>query len=233
MTLHESGREGASLAVARHRGRAALWPAMAAIAAVVLVACGQPAAEPATGPISRTESEGEVALEQSRRAADALGVELMSTMAAEMARGGSAAAIRVCSEVAQSIANGHSQDGLAVRRVTLKTRNPLNLPDAYERDALERLQGLHGRGELPPEILRGRRARWQSRSTLPPANSNRRALPGLRLGSSVAPFPCKRLCVDDAASPRPLRCAAALPDQPHRDLRCDMAAHPGPAPLPS
>jgi len=127
--------------------------AVVAIAVGLLVGCGQPAADPASESNPRNEVDEQVALERSRKAADALGAELMSTMAAEMARGGPAAAIVVCSEVAQSIANEHSQDGLAVRRVTLKARNSLNQPDAYERAALERLQSLHDRGELPTEIF--------------------------------------------------------------------------------
>lgn len=98
-------------------------------------------------------AEYEAALERARNAANALGADLMSTMANEMASGGPVAAVRVCSEVAQQISAEHSQEGLTVARVTLKARNPLNRPDPYERSVLERLQKLHEEGDLPPEFV--------------------------------------------------------------------------------
>jgi hypothetical protein len=97
-------------------------------------------------------AEYETALRRAKDAADALGADLMSTMAGEMARGGPVAAVRVCSEVAQQRSAEHSQEGLTVGRVTLKARNPLNRPDPYERSVLERFQALHEKGELPREV---------------------------------------------------------------------------------
>ncbi len=98
-------------------------------------------------------AQGESALKRAREAANALGADLMSTMANEMASGGPVAAVRVCSEVAQQISEDHSQKGLTVRRVTMKARNPLNRPDSYERTVLERFQALHAQGDLPPESV--------------------------------------------------------------------------------
>lgn len=105
----------------------------AAVCAGFFAACGGTTAE--RQPVSEAEirQQENDALERAKAAADALGVELMSTTAQELAQGGTAAAIRVCSEAAQSISAKHSVEGLQVRRVTLKARNPLNRPDRYER----------------------------------------------------------------------------------------------------
>lgn len=118
---------------------------------VVLAACaGQPAEPVESAPSGDTAQQA--ALERSQQAAAALGADLMSTMATEMAKGGPAAAIVVCSDVAQSIAANHSGEGVEVRRVTLKARNPANQPDEYERAQLERLQTLHDQGAMPAEL---------------------------------------------------------------------------------
>jgi len=92
------------------------------------------------------------AVERARAAADALGSELMRTLLREMADGGPIGAVKVCSEKAQAIAAAHSTDGLTVRRVSLKARNPKDVPDEYERQILEKLEaGLRAGEDLPAE----------------------------------------------------------------------------------
>ena len=76
------------------------------------------------------------ALQRAEQAADALGAELMETLTEELIDGGPVQALRVCSEVAQAIATAHSHDGVLVRRVSRKVRNPADTPDAYEREVL-------------------------------------------------------------------------------------------------
>ena len=88
---------------------------------------------------------------RARQAADALGAELMDRLVDAVAEGGPVAAIRVCSEVAQSVAASHSSEDLSVRRVSLKARNPADEPDPYERRKLEELERLHAEGRLPEE----------------------------------------------------------------------------------
>ncbi len=56
----------------------------------------------------------------------------------EIAKGGPEAAIAVCREKAPKIAGEVSaQSGWAIRRVSLRNRNPKAVPDAWERTALE------------------------------------------------------------------------------------------------
>ena len=94
------------------------------------------------------------AVERAREAADALGAELMRTLLQEMADGGPMGAVKICSEKAQAIAAAHSTDGLTVRRVSLKARNPKDIPDDYERRVLEKLEaGLRAGEDLPAESV--------------------------------------------------------------------------------
>lgn len=79
-------------------------------------------------------------LETARAAADALTSDLGKRLMAELSAGGPARAVRVCSEIAPEIARERSRDGVLVRRVSLKTRNPENAPDAWERARLIELE---------------------------------------------------------------------------------------------
>ena len=100
--------------------------ATAALLPVLLAACGPEGAAPT-----------DQALDRAREAADALTVDLAGTLGEELQRGGPTAAIKVCSEVAQRVAASHSRQGLTVRRVSLRVRNPADEPDDFERARLE------------------------------------------------------------------------------------------------
>ena len=72
--------------------------------------------------------------------------ELLAAMMQAVDSGGLEAAVKVCHEVAPEIAARHSRDGVTVRRVSARTRNPANRPDPWEDEALARLQESHGAG---------------------------------------------------------------------------------------
>ena len=86
-------------------------------------------------------------------AAAALSTELRARLLEEMKAGGPVQGVKVCSEVAPEYAAKHSVDGLTVRRVSEKYRNPADRPDAYEAAKLAELAKAHGRGELPQETF--------------------------------------------------------------------------------
>jgi len=96
-----------------------------------LIACGPAPQEPVAKSFS-TEVPPE-ALERARQAADALTGELIETLGHELGTSGPVGAVKVCAEMAPQIAASHSVDGVTVRRVTLKVRNPQDTPDDYER----------------------------------------------------------------------------------------------------
>lgn len=117
------------------------------IAAALLFAIGLAACRPAADP------PADEALARARQAADALTAELAGTLGEELQRGGPAAAIKVCSEVAPEVAAAHSQDGLTVRRVSLRARNPADRPDDFERARLEAWERSHPSGETAAELV--------------------------------------------------------------------------------
>jgi hypothetical protein len=90
-------------------------------------------------------------VERARAAAAALTTDLRARLMEEMKAGGPAAAVKVCSEVAPSYAAKHSVDGLTVRRVSERWRNPADAPDVYETGKLRELAAGHAKGALPLE----------------------------------------------------------------------------------
>lgn len=73
---------------------------------------------------------------KARQAADALGADLVTMLSGELNRGGPLAAIAVCADSAQVRTQRHSAEGVLVRRVGTRVRNPLNAPDSVERAVL-------------------------------------------------------------------------------------------------
>lgn len=71
--------------------------------------------------------------DEAKAVAKDYGARLKSVLQAEMARGGPVAAVAACSDKAMQIGSEVSRSsGWSVRRVTSRTRNPLDLPDSYE-----------------------------------------------------------------------------------------------------
>ncbi len=75
--------------------------------------------------------------------------ELLSALKKEMAAGGPAGAVNVCSDLAPSIAGKISRDtGWRVTRVSTKVRNPLlGMPDAWEQKVLLNFEKRAAKGE--------------------------------------------------------------------------------------
>jgi hypothetical protein len=72
----------------------------------------------------------------------------------EIERGGFVNAVRVCSELAQKITQQFNQDtGHYARRVSLRYRNPKNIPDDYERQKLEEFDFLNREKRLGNEYV--------------------------------------------------------------------------------
>lgn len=95
---------------------------------------------------------------RARQAANELGRELQTKLFAALDSGGPSRAITFCADSAQAWTARHATEGVYVRRVSLRVRNPANRPDAVERVELVRLDSLHRTGALPGEILRHRPA---------------------------------------------------------------------------
>ena len=71
----------------------------------------------------------------------------------EIAKGGPESAIVACSEKAPQMARTASeQSGWAIRRVSLRNRNPKATPDAWERAALEDFDRRAAAGESPATL---------------------------------------------------------------------------------
>ena len=95
-------------------------------------------------------------LDDARKVAGALPPKLLAVLSAEMEKGGPEGAIAVCRDKAPQLAKAASEEsGWAVRRVSLKNRNPKAVPDAWERAALEEFDRRAAAGETPATIEKG------------------------------------------------------------------------------
>jgi hypothetical protein len=95
-------------------------------------------------------------LDDARKVAGALPPKLLAVLSAEMEKGGPEGAISVCRDKAPQLAKAASEEsGWAVRRVSLRNRNPKAVPDAWERAALEEFDRRAAAGEAPATIEKG------------------------------------------------------------------------------
>lgn len=81
--------------------------------------------------------------------------ELMSRLSARLQAAleeqGPVGAVNVCSDEAQALTKAYSVErGVNVRRVSLRTRNPLNQPDHFERSWMERVDEIKVDLHAPP-----------------------------------------------------------------------------------
>ena len=96
----------------------------------------------------------EEALKEARRLADELGDKIRGLLIQELQRGGPASAVRVCSEVAQEMTREFNRrTGHHARRVSVRYRNPQNLPDEYERQVLMRMEVENRQKHLAKEYV--------------------------------------------------------------------------------
>ncbi|MEW6335910.1 MAG: Tll0287-like domain-containing protein [Acidobacteriota bacterium] len=98
-------------------------------------------------------AQGTPELERAQTTAKAMATELMGRLMKELSAGGPVQAVRVCSEVAPAIAAAHSKDGVKIRRVTAKARNPMSTPDAFEAERLARLEAAHAAGQPLSDVV--------------------------------------------------------------------------------
>ena len=87
------------------------------------------------------EAQEDAAIAKAEAAIAELSTQLGGKLKQALGEGGPAAAIKVCSEVAQQISREIGEKhGLTIRRTALRVRNPANAPDEWERETLEMLE---------------------------------------------------------------------------------------------
>jgi hypothetical protein len=100
------------------------------------------------------DSQVERALLEARQISSELADKIRGLLLREIEKGGLAGAVRVCSEMAQGITRAfNARSGHTIRRVSLRYRNPWNLPDEYERLKLEELDLLNKKKEMRNEYV--------------------------------------------------------------------------------
>ena len=94
------------------------------------------------------------AVVRARLAADDLGRDLMGLLLGALEREGPAGAIAFCADSAQVRSARHAAQGVTVRRVGTRLRNPVNAPaDSLERALLERFTAGHAAGTPLTEVV--------------------------------------------------------------------------------
>jgi len=88
-----------------------------------------------------------------RSAANDLGPDLVAMLMGEIRRGGPVGAIAVCADSAQLRTARHGAEGVAIRRIGTRLRNPDNAPDSLEARILAYLGERHAAGEMPAEVI--------------------------------------------------------------------------------
>lgn len=130
-------------------------------AAVVLAVAGcaaptAPQTAPQTAAPAATPAEpGAAWVGAARDVATTVPPRLLAVLREEIAKGGPEGAIAACREQAPALARKASQDsGWAVRRVSLRQRNPKAVPDAWERGVLEEFDRQAAAGAAPASLER-------------------------------------------------------------------------------
>jgi Protein of unknown function (DUF3365) len=92
---------------------------------------------------------------EARSVAATVPPKLLSVLTDAITRSGPDGAIAVCRDEAPKLARAASQDtGWAIRRVSLRNRNPKAVPDAWERAVLEDFDRRAAAGEKPATLER-------------------------------------------------------------------------------
>jgi hypothetical protein len=100
----------------------------------------------------------EAALLKGRTAAAALNETLRTRMGRSLKESGPRSAMSVCAYQAQALAEEVGKnEGVKVKRTSLKLRNPANAPDDYEKQLLARLSAEAREGNLSDEYMDERR----------------------------------------------------------------------------
>lgn len=94
-------------------------------------------------------AENDEARAKAQKAAKQLMEALKERLQSEIGAGGFARAVEVCSKDALKLtADIGGENGVELRRVTAKARNPKNVPDAYEQGALKTMEADLSAGTL-------------------------------------------------------------------------------------
>jgi hypothetical protein len=102
--------------------------------AVLTVACGHACAQPP----SPDTTGSAVMLLRSRSAARELLTSLRTTLEKQLAAHGPAGAVSVCADIAQDLSDAVAdRNGIGIRRVSERWRNPKDEPDVYELTVLK------------------------------------------------------------------------------------------------
>lgn len=141
------------------------WAPLALIITGAVLACadeterraGSGTAGGATAAAAADTAPPGEAVERARTAANALGRELQGRLLAALDSGGPGRAVAYCADSAQALTARHAREGVYLRRVSLRVRNPANRPDAVEERRLRYLDSLHRAGSLPGEVVQSRR----------------------------------------------------------------------------
>lgn len=100
-------------------------------------------------------------LGDARQVASSVPPKLLQVLQAEISKNGPESAVGVCREKAPQMAKAASeQTGWAIKRVSLKNRNPKAVPDAWERAALEDFDRRAAAGASPATL-----EKWEVVST--------------------------------------------------------------------
>lgn len=95
-------------------------------------------------------------LTEARGVASGIPPKLLAVLEEEIKKGGPEGAIGVCREKAPAMAKAASeQTGWAIRRVSLKNRNPKAVPDAWEEAVLKDFDRRTAAGEKPTGLEKG------------------------------------------------------------------------------
>jgi hypothetical protein len=105
-------------------------------------------------PDADTTALPQAELARARETATALATNLAQLVFSTLEAEGPVATVQVCSEIAQERTAEFAAEGVYVRRISDRLRNPLNAPDADEAREIERMHALESEGRLPAEILR-------------------------------------------------------------------------------
>ncbi len=121
---------------------------LALLAGLIWIAPPAASSSPQTNKDARVEP----VLKQARQVAGELTDKMRSLLLTELEKGGHEGAVRVCSEVAQNIAQEFNREtGHSARRVSLGYRNAKDIPDAYESRMLKKFDRQNREKKLAAE----------------------------------------------------------------------------------
>lgn len=116
-------------------GRPVALAGIALAAMLSLGGCESPKPAVATAPAQPPDLSW---VPEARQVAQSVPPRLLAVLQEEIARGGPEGAVQVCRDKAPALAREASEkSGWAIRRVSLRNRNPRAVPDAWERAALD------------------------------------------------------------------------------------------------